>query len=223
VCCCSMPHRGVQAAAAATRRPTRDVNARSMSCIYARWRRSCVCVRCLLFERGAVKAVKKLRQAKIRVPFVQSDTFHIFYSSLRETITRRILRRTPPTRCERARARERRYIELLSFQYELKDVRASSASQLEKQIPRKAFDKTRIVTNTMASNNNGNRATTTCLVATLALLAAFAPAVDAKAATWKSCGDGSIKIEDVKLMPDPVVAGSDAAFDVVGAVQVECS
>lgn len=68
------------------------------------------------------------------------------------------------------------------------------------------------------ASSNGNRATTTCLVATLALLAAFAPAVDAKAATWKSCGDGSIKIEDVKLVPDPVVAGSDAAFDVAATV-----
>mmetsp|Transcript_1241 Transcript_1241/g.2885 ORF Transcript_1241/g.2885 Transcript_1241/m.2885 type:complete len:234 (-) Transcript_1241:228-929(-) len=37
-------------------------------------------------------------------------------------------------------------------------------------------------------------------------------------ATWKSCGDGSITITDVKLLPDPVQPGADAAFDVSATV-----
>lgn len=72
----------------------------------------------------------------------------------------------------------------------------------------------------MASNDN--KTISTFIVAMLAFLAAFAPSsavVDAKA-TWKSCGGGgeSITIEDVKLIPDPVVAGSVAAFDVAASV-----
>lgn len=72
----------------------------------------------------------------------------------------------------------------------------------------------------MASNDT--RTISTFKVAMLAFLAAFAPSsamVDASA-TWKSCGGGgeSITIENVKLIPDPVVAGSVAAFDVAASV-----
>ena len=64
--------------------------------------------------------------------------------------------------------------------------------------------------------------TTTFIAAVFVFLAASAPSaslVDGRA-TWKSCGDGSesITIQDVKLIPDPVVAGHDAAFDVAASV-----
>lgn len=67
-----------------------------------------------------------------------------------------------------------------------------------------------------APNTKSVRFGIALIAATVCSLASFADATT----SWSSCGDGreAITIHEVKLVPDPVVAGTAAAFDVAAAV-----